>query len=181
MPFIYRNLSLTPQDREETLPVLLAAKLSVPQACLRDLRIIRKGIDARKKPHIKVIYTLSFSDDNSIRARLGTDPSLEWQDESAPVSTAQIQSTKRIVIVGSGPAGLMAALRLAEYGLTATIIERGEPVEKRALSVQRFWKEGLLDPESNVQFGEGGPELFLMVSLPAVPRIRWLHGFWKSS
>ncbi|MEI7816421.1 MAG: FAD-dependent oxidoreductase, partial [Desulfuromonadales bacterium] len=160
MPFIYRNLSLTPQDREETLPVLLAAKLSVPQACLRDLRIIRKGIDARKKPHIKVIYTLSFSDDNSIRARLGTDPSLEWQDESAPVSTAQIQSTKRIVIVGSGPAGLMAALRLAEYGLTATIIERGEPVEKRALSVQRFWKEGLLDPESNVQFGEGGAGTF---------------------
>jgi len=160
MPFIYRNLSLSPHDREETLPALLAAKLSVPLASLQDVRIIRKGIDARKKPHIKLVYTLSFSAADSIRSRLGTDPALEWQDEKAVPSQAQMQSSSRIVIVGSGPAGLFAALRLAAYGLTATIIERGEAVEQRALSVQRFWKDGVLDPESNVQFGEGGAGTF---------------------
>lgn len=160
MPFIYRNLSLAPHDCEETLPALLAVKLSVPLTSLRDVRIIRKGIDARKKPHIKLVYTLSFLADDAIKTSLTGDPSLEWQDEKVSPVPVNIQSSKRIVIVGSGPAGLFAALRLAEYGLTATIIERGEPVEHRALSVQRFWKEGVLDPESNVQFGEGGAGTF---------------------
>lgn len=160
MPFIYRNLSLTPHDLEETLPALLAAKLSLPLASLQDVRIIRKGIDARKKQQIKVVYTLSFSGGDMARMRLGTDPALEWQDEATSPPRSRIRSSERIVIVGSGPAGLFAALRLAEYGLTATLIERGEPVERRALSVQRFWKEGVLDPESNVQFGEGGAGTF---------------------
>ncbi len=160
MPFIYRNLSLTPSDREETLPALLAAKLSVPLVSLQDIRIIRKGIDARKKPLIKLVYTLSFSADDEVRSLLGVDQALEWHEDKTVPVPVQIQSPKRIVIVGSGPAGLFAALRLAEYGLKATIIERGEPVELRALSVQRFWKDGVLDPESNVQFGEGGAGTF---------------------
>ena len=160
MPFIYRNLTLSPHDLEETLPALLAAKLSVSQSSLRDFRIIRKGIDARKKPHIKLVYTVSFSAGDAIRVHLGVDPSLEWQDEKKSSPMNRIHSGKHVVIVGSGPAGLFAALRLAEYGLTATIVERGEPVEERALSVQRFWKSGILDPESNVQFGEGGAGTF---------------------
>jgi uncharacterized FAD-dependent dehydrogenase len=160
MPFIYHNFLLTSHDREDTLPALLAAKLSVPCSSLHDVRIIRKGIDARKKPHIKLVYTLSFSVDDAIRMRLSSHPTLEWQDEKTVSAPVPIQSRKRIVIVGSGPSGLFAALRLAAYGLTATIIERGEPVEQRALSVQRFWKDGVLDPESNVQFGEGGAGTF---------------------
>ena len=160
MPFIYRNFLLTPHDREDTLPALLAAKLSIPLALLHDVRIIRKGIDARKKPHVKLVYTLSFSAADTIRTRLISDPALEWQDEKNVPVPAQIRSHKRIVIVGSGPAGLFAALRLAGYGLAATIIERGEPVEQRVLTVQRFWKDGVLDPESNVQFGEGGAGTF---------------------
>ncbi len=160
MPYIYRNLLLTPLDREEALPALLAAKLAVPPASLHDIRIIRKGIDARKKPHIKLVYTLSFSADEVILPRLNSDPELEWQDEKTAPIQAPILSNTRIVIVGSGPAGLFAAIRLAGYGLTATIIERGEPVEQRALTVQRFWKDGILDPESNVQFGEGGAGTF---------------------
>ena len=139
---------------------MLAVKLSVPQTSLNDIRIIRKGIDARKKPHIKLVYTLSFSGDDTVRTLLGSDPALEWQDEKTVPDLKQIKSSERIVIVGSGPAGLFTALRLAEYGLTATIIERGEPVEKRVLSVQRFWKDGILDADSNVQFGEGGAGTF---------------------
>lgn len=160
MPFIYRNISLTPHDSEEALPALLATKLSVPLSTLRDIRIVRKGIDARKKSHIKLVYTLSFSAADNVRSLIGADPALEWQEDTVTSTPAQIKSLTRIVIVGSGPAGLFAALRLAEYGLTATIVERGEPVEQRALSVQRFWKDGVLDPESNVQFGEGGAGTF---------------------
>lgn len=160
MPFIYRSIAITPSESEDILPVLLAAKLSVPLASLDEIRITRKGIDARKKPHIKLVYTLSFSAGEAVRKLLGTDPALEWQEEKPSSRLNPIHSTTRTVIVGSGPAGLFAALRLAEYGLKATIIERGEPVEERALSVQRFWKDGILDPESNVQFGEGGAGTF---------------------
>lgn len=160
MPYIYRNLSITPAEREETLPTVLAASLFVPSASLRDVRIIRKAVDARKKTNIKLIYTLSFSADDTIRSLLMHNSAIEWQDEKMPSAPVKIRSAQRIVIVGSGPAGLFAALRLAEYGLTATVIERGEPVEERALSVQRFWKDGILNPESNVQFGEGGAGTF---------------------
>jgi uncharacterized FAD-dependent dehydrogenase len=160
MPFIYRNLSLTTSDHEESLPALLAEKLSVPRSAVRDVRIIRKGVDARKKPHIKLVYTLSFVADDMLRSCLATDPDLEWRDEDPAPVFAQIKSPARIVIIGNGPAGLFAALRLAEYGLTATIVEQGEPVEQRAVTVQRFWKDGILDPESNVQFGEGGAGTF---------------------
>lgn len=160
MPYIYRNLPLAPTELEETLPLALAAKLSVSASSLCDIRIIRKGVDARKKPNIKIVYTLSFSADDAVRPFLESNSAVEWQDEKVPSVPVKIWSSQRIVIVGSGPAGLFAALRLAESGLTATIIERGEAVEQRALSVQRFWQHGILNPESNVQFGEGGAGTF---------------------
>jgi len=162
MPFIFRNLTFSPHDSEDRLPALVATQLNVSPSALRNFHILRKGIDARRKPRIKVIYTVSFSltDDAPLLARLADEPDLEWQPESLPSVFAPVRTSQRIVIVGSGPAGLFTALRLAEYGLTATVIERGQPVEQRSLDVQNFWKSGLLDPESNVQFGEGGAGTF---------------------
>ena len=160
MPYIYRNLTLSPHDSEESLPSLLASKLSVPVSALKDICIIRKGIDARKKQHIKLVFTLSFSADEVCNAQLARNNALEWLPDVVPDVFAPVNSNAQIIIVGSGPAGLFSALRLARYGLTATIIERGEPVELRSLSVHRFWKEGILATESNVQFGEGGAGTF---------------------
>jgi uncharacterized FAD-dependent dehydrogenase len=160
MPFIYRNFTLTPSDNEAALVELLAARLAVPAALLRDVQIMRKAVDARKKGTIKLVYTLAFTADNSVHRQLGSNPHVEWQADSVAQELPRISSHKRIVIVGSGPAGLFAALRLRQYGLTATIIERGEPVEQRTLAVQQFWKAGILDNESNVQFGEGGAGTF---------------------
>ena len=162
MSFIYRNLTLTPDEGEDVLPLLVSAQIGVAAADLLNFRIIRKGIDARRKPRIKVIYTVSFTvrDAEALRARINDCPDLEWKLDPLPVLFGPVKSQTRIVIVGSGPAGLFTALRLAEYGLTATIIERGQPVEQRSLDVQRFWKEGILAPESNVQFGEGGAGTF---------------------
>lgn len=165
MPFLFRNLSISPHDDESSLPLLVAAQLGLHPAQLRDFRIVRKGIDARKKPRVRLVYTLSFTvdDESSLRRRMvaaAAPPSLEWMPQEQPVRLTPLRSRERIVIVGSGPAGLFAALRLAEYGLSATIIERGQPVEQRARDVQRFWSTGRLDPESNVQFGEGGAGTF---------------------
>ena len=162
MPFIFRNLILNPGVGEETLAQLAAVKLGLIAADLLDLRILRKGIDARQKPRVKLVYTISFSvrDDDALRARVAKFPDLEWQPQSQPVVFTPVSSDARIIIVGSGPAGLFAAVRLAQYGLTATIIERGQPIEQRSLDVQQFWRDGTLLPDSNVQFGEGGAGTF---------------------
>ncbi len=162
MPFIYRNLAVSPQIGEESLLPLVASLIGLPAAVLSEFHIVRKGVDARRKPRIKLIYTVSFTtlERDPLLSRINQIPGLEWQAEQPPVIFSPLRSGQRIVIAGSGPAGLFTALRLAEYGLTATIIERGQPVEQRALDVQQFWRNGLLDPESNVQFGEGGAGTF---------------------
>lgn len=162
MPFIYRNLAVPPDFEEQSLPSHVASLVELPLAVITDFRIVRKGVDARRKPRIKLVYTVSFNSSaaSALLTRMSSFSGLEWQPEAVPVVMTPVASSRRIVIAGSGPAGLFAALRLAEYGLTATIIERGQPVEQRALDVQQFWKYGRLDPESNVQFGEGGAGTF---------------------
>jgi uncharacterized FAD-dependent dehydrogenase len=162
MSFIYRNLTVSPLDGEENLLTLVASLIGLAAADISDFRIVRKGVDARRKPRIKLIYTLSFmtADQAALFARLDRIPNLEWQVEPQATVFTPINSQRKLIIVGSGPAGLFTALRLAQYGLTATIIERGQPVEQRALDVQQFWRNGSLDPESNVQFGEGGAGTF---------------------
>ncbi len=165
MPFLFRNLIISPDDDENTLKELTANRLGLSPDQLRDFRIVRKGLDARKKLAAKIVYTVSFSldDDRAMREHIGSSTApagLEWKPEEPPTPFIPARTDEKIVIVGSGPAGLFCALRLAEYGLNATLIERGQPVERRARDVQQFWKNGILDPESNVQFGEGGAGTF---------------------
>jgi len=162
MAFIYRNLAVSPHVEEESLPAVVASLIGLPATTLIDFHIVRKGVDARRKPRVKLIYTVSFTlvDNRNLLSRIDRIPGLELQAERHADIFTPRRSDRRIVIAGSGPAGLFTALRLAEYGLTATIIERGQPVEQRALDVQQFWRNGRLDPESNVQFGEGGAGTF---------------------
>ena len=162
MPFIYRNLAVVPGTEEENLPSLVAALVGLPTTALTDFHIVRKGVDARRKPRVKRIYTVSFMlvERTDLLSRISKIPELEWQPERQADIFTPRRTNQPIIIAGSGPAGLFTALRLAEYGLTATIIERGQPVEQRALDVQQFWRNGRLDPESNVQFGEGGAGTF---------------------
>ena len=179
MPFIYRNLEISPQDGEENLPSLLVSRIGLAPGDLSDFRIVRKGVDARRKARVKLVYTVSFmsAEPAALRARLYQIPNLEWHIEPQLTVVTPLSSHKQIMIVGSGPAGLFAALRLAQYGLTATIIERGQAVEQRALDVQQFWRSGLLDPESNVQFGEGGAGTFSdgkLTSRSKDPLVPWV-------
>ena len=68
------------------------------------------------------------------------------------------------MVVGAGPAGLFAALTLVQAGLSPIVLEQGRPVEERSRDGERFWSDGVLDPASNIQFGEGERVLFLMES-----------------
>lgn len=161
MPFLLRNLTLN-LGEEQLLADRLRARFSLGPDELLGWHLVRKGIDARNKTRIKLVYTVEFdvADAESFSVRHLPAPDLEYR---APVGTKalpRLDAAVRVVVVGTGPAGLFAALRLSEYGLTPTVIERGKPVEERIRDVELFWDHGLLDEESNVQFGEGGAGTF---------------------
>jgi uncharacterized protein len=156
------------EDIAEEITILkkkAAKKLRLSVSQIRELKIIREAIDARKKDMIKFNYTIEVTVDLSDEARLvekldDKDVKLEtvrYTDEF-PFGTRKMKH--RPIIVGMGPAGMFAGLLMARKGYKPIIIERGQCVEDRTVSVNYFWKTGNLDTESNVQFGEGGAGTF---------------------
>lgn len=143
-----------------------------------NIEIIRESIDARHKPDVKAVYTLDF--DCGAKLPLPAGGIREYEEEFAwiygvketadadvgPESGEKAGGSDhgggylRPVIAGFGPCGIFAALILAEAGLQPIVLERGRMMEQRVLDVKRFWEKGILDPESNVQFGEGGAGAF---------------------
>lgn len=162
MPLILRNLALDFRESEHSAREKLLARFSLGEDELGSFRILRRSLDARKKSSIKYIYTIEFAvaDETAFLARFGNDADIQFVEKKQKQSFPRIRGDSRIIIVGMGPAGLFTAMRLSEFGLTATIVERGSPVEERLRDVQSFWTKGVLDPESNVQFGEGGAGTF---------------------
>ena len=139
------GLSLPVGADEGILLKLAAERLKVSPATLGPMRILKKSIDARHKSDIRYIYTVAF----------GVAEPAEY-----PLPALGRSSPLRPVVVGLGPAGLFAAYRLAQAGLKPIVVERGQPVEQRQKDVEQFWQGGELNPESNVQFGEGGAGTF---------------------
>jgi uncharacterized protein len=162
MPFLLRNVILSPGEDENLLPAMLLSRFSLAHDDLTGIRVIRKAIDARKKPHVKIVYTIEFTvaDENGFWQANQLDQDLEAAPVRERAQFPRIASEKRIFIVGAGPAGLFAALRLTEYAISPVILERGKEVENRVRDIESFWRSGLLNPESNVQFGEGGAGTF---------------------
>lgn len=124
--------------------------------------IMRQSIDARKKPQILYIYTVDVriaSPKSVLKKIKGRQFSvIEKTDYHFPYQNLETET--RPVIIGSGPAGLFCGLMLARAGARPIILERGEAVEQRLKTVSDFWNGGALDPQSNVQFGEGGAGTF---------------------
>lgn len=128
-------------------------------------RILKRSIDARKKPELYYIYSIeaSFKNEKALLMKKGSAWVKSSQnDYHFPFNALglKIKAEERPVIIGAGPAGLFAGLLLARHGFMPVIFERGDPVEDRRLKVERFWESNELDPESNVQFGEGGAGTF---------------------
>lgn len=160
--FLLRNITIPYTENEAELQLKIAALFSLKKHDISDFRILRKGIDARKKPKIRYVYTVEFSvtnPDEFWQLHSGSS-GLEISQRTSLPEPVKIRCKKKTVIVGSGPAGLFAALRLAEYGITPLLLERGKPVEDRVHDVNRFWRDGTLNEDSNVQFGEGGAGTF---------------------
>ena len=157
-----RDVSLDWGEDESLLPHRVATLLGVAPSSISRLRVVRRSLDARRKPRLVKILTVEFSVDNEAQllARCSSQPRLQLAPaDELPVST-RIAGRHRALVAGMGPAGLFAALRLAECGAQVTLVERGRPVESRVRDVERFWADGTLNAESNVQFGEGGAGTF---------------------
>ncbi|MDO4846391.1 MAG: FAD-binding protein, partial [Oscillospiraceae bacterium] len=158
-----RDLRLDPGQSPETLKEQAAKRLCIAPEAISDWKLFRRSVDARKKPNVFFVCTVDVQVDGSEAALLRrlNDPKIAPAEEyhyTLPLPAAQPEM--RPVVVGFGPAGMFAALTLAQAGLKPLVLERGAPVEERTEAVRRFWESGKLDPESNVQFGEGGAGTF---------------------
>lgn len=200
MRYRIHQIKLNLNQGHDDLAAAIRKKLKKKHLAVRDIQIARESIDARKKPDVKLVYTLDFSCDeklpldaakqadydsqmaktmqhyrDALKAAWGNDIDKMmqrcqdvWKNDGLKtagnngVAKQPMKPTKpmRPVIAGFGPCGMFAALVLAEAGLCPVVLERGQSVDERLLSVKRFWREGILDTESNVQFGEGGAGTF---------------------
>lgn len=151
------------ESERQALRNRILSKLKISDKELIDFQIFKKSIDARKKDKICFVYTVDVKLHNEARvlgkhnARgISLAPDLSYK--AVPLGTEEM--IERPVVIGMGPAGLFAGLLLVRNGYKPIILERGEDVDSRTKKVNRFWHQGLLDTESNVQFGEGGAGTF---------------------
>ena len=145
----------------ENLPEVAAKMLHIDRGEILEWEIRRKSIDSRKKPDVKYVDTIDFTCRKKLKP--GRNKNLIIPEDDVSEMTSEIDGSSlngRIVVVGTGPAGLFAALELAKAGLRPLVIERGSMMSKRVSAVDRFKKERLLDPETNMLFGEGGAGTF---------------------
>ncbi len=159
MPLRVDGLTLTLSSNENTLRRRLAARLGVPLGRVTDWRIVRKSLDVRDRRRIRWVYSVvvQLTDEAEAARRLRGDREVRLVLESErPFVPPRLERALRPVVVGSGPAGMFAADTLARRGTPPLVLERGRPVETRDDDVRRLLDAGVLDPESNICFGEGG-------------------------
>ena len=150
---MYREtqIKLKPGQPKELLKTKLEKKYSVN---IKEWKIVRESLDARNKKDIRLVYTVDFECDRKLKLKEVSEIKYELPEQGTE------KLFHRPVIIGFGPCGMFAALILAEAGYSPLILERGKEMERRTADVDRFWKDGILDTESNVQFGEGGAGTF---------------------
>ncbi|MDR1936256.1 MAG: hypothetical protein LBS49_11880 [Candidatus Accumulibacter sp.] len=141
-----------------------AGRLGLPAAAIRRLAIVRRSHDARRKNAPACIYSVDVEADGeagllekfAADAKIGPTPDTSYRF----AARAPERLGERPVVVGFGPAGIFAALILAQTGFRPLVLERGKAARERTQDTWRLWRERRLDPESNVQFGEGGAGTF---------------------
>ncbi|WP_010507224.1 NAD(P)/FAD-dependent oxidoreductase [Komagataeibacter europaeus] len=159
-----------PIDHDDAaLTQAVADRLGVPVMDISDVTIFRRGHDARRRHRIMLVYTVDCAvrDEAAVLAAHdgardimpAPDTSYRFVVDDGP-AMARMAGFVRPVVIGAGPCGLMAALVLAQMGLRPLVLERGKVVRERTVDTFALWRKSILNPESNVQFGEGGAGTF---------------------
>ena len=150
----------------EALPEALAGRLKVDPSDILSWTVARRANDARKKSAIQMVYSVDavLKDEAAVLARFAEDPHVRTTPDTGyrfvVMAPAGEFSGPRPLVIGTGPCGLFAGLVLAQMGLRPIILDRGKPVRERTKDTWGLWRRGELNPESNVQFGEGGAGTF---------------------
>jgi len=151
------------KNNEKELKRQISSKLKIDISDIYHLKIQKKSLDARKKDEIYYVYEVDIEIKNEqaiLKKVKSNDVFVTPNEEYKFYVSGSNQLKNRPIVVGSGPAGLFSAYMLALNGYKPLVIERGESVDDRIKSVQKFWETGILNPNSNVQFGEGGAGTF---------------------
>lgn len=157
------QLKLSIEHSKESLEDKIAKTLKIPKEQILHYEIAKRSIDARKKNEILYIYSIEVEVANEkkiVERCKNQNVVLTKKTVYQTIKDGTQPMKHRPVVVGTGPAGIFCALKLAEDGFKPIVIERGEDVDKRVETVNTFWKENKLNNESNVQFGEGGAGTF---------------------
>ena len=161
-----------PLDHDEgALRAAVRARLGLDDAQLGTLTVFRRAWDARRKAAVVLIYTIDLTlaegvDEAAVLARLADDrhvrpaPDTRYRFVGHAPADFAASGRSRPVVVGFGPCGIFAALILAQMGLAPIVLERGKQVRERTQDTWGLWRRGVLNPQSNVQFGEGGAGTF---------------------
>lgn len=149
---------------EEHLKAAILARLGIARDELLGFTIFRRGVDARKPAAIQFVYTIDAEvrDEAALLARLKNTPHVGVAPDTLYrfVAHAPENCAERPIVIGTGPCGIFAGLLLAQMGFRPIILERGPAVRERTKDTWGLWRQGKLNPESNVQFGEGGAGTF---------------------
>ena len=162
------ELRLPIDHAPEDLEAAICKKLAILAKDLIRYEVFKRSYDARKNNILSFIYTLDLSvkDEEAVLKRLAHDPHIRLSPDTRYHFVAHFdshikpQSALRPVVIGFGPCGIFAALTLAQMGLKPIVLERGKPVRERTQDTWDLWRKKILNPESNVQFGEGGAGTF---------------------
>ena len=154
-----QGLRLRPGEPESKLTKKLQRELGCE---VKGFQVLRRSVDARKKDDLSLVYTLGVDvpHENQVLKKCRSKKVSHYLPQEYAFPVEHLRLSQRPVIVGAGPAGLFCALMLARVGARPIVLERGQDVDTRTEQVSAFWNGGALDPESNVQFGEGGAGTF---------------------
>ncbi|MBQ8724583.1 MAG: FAD-dependent monooxygenase, partial [Oscillospiraceae bacterium] len=172
------NINVPLNKADTPLQELAAKKLRVNLSDVKEVILLKRSVDARKKKAIQIVYTIAadIKNETVVLRRFANQSNISVYKPykyNIPIAASPV----RPVVVGFGPAGMFAALLIAKSGLRPIVLERGKPADERSRSVELFRKTGILDTESNIQFGEGGAGTFSDGKLNTGindPRIRYI-------
>lgn len=158
------QLKLDISAKDNQIKNAIVKKLRIDASAIKSYKILKRSIDARKKPDLYFVYSVVVDLDNSLESKIlkkfTKDNNVNTYKPKTYILPSLNKSKGRPVVVGAGPAGLFAAYVFALNNMSPIVFERGKKVDDRTEDILKFWETGVLNTASNVQFGEGGAGTF---------------------